>query len=346
MEVKVDLSDAPVVIPRTGPAKEMISVTREGNRTKVRINSSSHGIIQECLRKGQYSLYEGWRSMHESPPTLFGSAIHAALEVFYQGLPEERILPSLDSLEILAYSPMPKNAGLIERSVGAFVRKAEPLRPLQDSDKRSLSNGIWILYHYFKTHINDPYVAYVDDRGPFVERQFTLRLYEDKELIIDYFGTIDIAFKHVSSGLVIPGDHKTTSILSGYGESASYFDREKPNHQYTGYLLGARKCFGIDSYDFLVNVIEVKAKPKTSKGSAPSFPRQVTSRDEEDFKEFRDSVIISVGDYLAAIETGIWPLGHVNACSMYTGCQYRQVCASPKSLRETILNAKFTKEAK
>lgn len=344
MHVEFTPSESSLLLPAV-KQKEMISVSKEGTKTLVRINSSSLGIIQECLRKAKYSLFEGWRSETESPATRFGSAMHKALEVFYKGDPEDRVLPTFEQVEGLAFGqPIPStNNDLIYRAVASFVEEAQPLAALPETDKRSIPNGVWILHEYFKKFINDPYVAYVDAKGPFIERTFTLRWHEDDDLIVDIFGTIDFVFRNTQTGQLLPGDHKTTSAL-GFGGS-SFFDREKPNHQYTIYMAGASRLFGIESEDFMVNVIEVKAKPKTSRGSGPSFPRQVTTRTEEDFLELNEVIMKVVRDYLNAIYEDSWPMGGVDACQKYGGCQFKRVCSSPKSVRSSVLAAQFRRDS-
>jgi hypothetical protein len=338
MLVEVNSSEALVSVPAT--PKEMLSVSTEGGKTRVKINSSSLSIIQACPRKAQYALHEGWKTSDEGAPTLFGKAIHAALETYYLGNPEERILPKLEELEPLAYGHgVPDN--LIVRAVAAFVKEAQPLASLPDSDKRSILNGVWILHEYFKTYINDPYVAYVDAQGPFIERDFVYRLAETDGLIIDIFGRIDFGFQHTQTKALVIGDHKTASFLNFGGQS--YFDREKPNHQYTLYALGAKRVFGLDVEDFMVNVVEVKARPKGPKAKGVSFPRQITKRTEEDFEELKEVITSYVLSYLAYRKKEIWPMGGVDACNLYSGCQFKQVCASPRSLRETLLQNKFIK---
>jgi hypothetical protein len=324
--------------------KEMISVSEENGKTRVKINSSSLGVIQECMRKAQLNLNEGWRSAVESPATMFGRAVHKALEVFYCGEPEERILPKYENLEMMAYGHKPPqtNNDLIYRSVAAFLEVAQPLAALPESDKRSNQNGVWILSEYFKAFADDPYVAYKDENGPFIERTFTYRFYEDDSLIIDIFGTVDFVFRHLVTGALIGGDHKTASFLNFGG--SSYFDREKPNHQYTMYCMGLNRVFGLAVEDFMINVVEVKAKPKTKAAKGVSFPRQITKRTEEDFTELNEVIMDSVLRYLHALKTSTYPMGGVDACNKYGGCSYKEICASPHSLRETILKNKFIRE--
>lgn len=326
-------------IPLPAEKKEMISVVERDGRREVRVNYSSISLIQECPRKALYSLKEGYRAQTESPALVFGKAIHKALEVFYAGRVEER---RMGDFEPLVYGRRPENPNLLERAIISFLDESAPLSSLPETDKRSQANGVWILSKYFERFLDDPYVTYVDERGPFLERTFTLNVRDDAELKIDIFGTIDFAFQHVATGDIVIGDHKTSSALM-FGDS-NYFDRDKPNLQYTLYALGAKRIFGLNTEDFMVNVIEVKARPKTSRGSGPSFPRQLTKRTEEDFSEAIEVVNHYVESYLKCADSGVWPMGSVDVCQKYGGCQFRQVCASPKSIRETILMNKFTTE--
>lgn len=338
--VNADLSDVVPMIPKIGPRKEMLSLRLVDGKYYIRINSSSLGVIQECSRKSRYLLHEKWASDNESPATLFGSAIHAALEVFYRGGPDFRQLPSLEDMELMSYGHEVEGekTSLLLQATRAFLTKAAPLKDLPETDKRSLQGGMWILYNYFKVFAHDPYVTYVDAEGPFVERKVEYELYDDEYINIVYFGTIDLGLRHSVTSEIHICDHKTSSVVG-----SDFYNRLKPNHQYTGYLLGARKVFGIDTNSFLVNCLQVKEKPKTSRGTPPNFPRQITTRSEEDYQEFTDAVCAASWEYIRAKQSGTWPIGHVNACAMYGGCQYLQVCGSPNNLRETVLKSKFTR---
>ena len=330
------------LVLHTSEKKEMLSVRTEDGKTYVKINSSSLALIQECLRKTSYSLREGWRAEGESPATLFGSAVHSFMEVFYTAKPDERRLFPLETLEMMSYghTVAEEQTEPTLRAVRAFLTRGAQLSSLPESDKRSLQNGVWLLSEYIKKFHSDPYSAYVDSHGPFIERRFDLPFFDSPRLNITIFGTIDFVLQHTVTGDLLPGDHKTTSSM-GFGES-SFFDREKPNHQYSMYMMALHRLYGIKTEDFLVNVFEVKQKPKTTRGSGPSFPRQITKRSEEDFTELQDVIIESVERYLSAIEKNRFPLGPVEACQKYGGCQFKQVCASPRSMRETILRNKFT----
>lgn len=333
-----DFSRVPPEIPVS--PKEMITVVKDGNQTFVRINSSSLNIIQVCSRKAKYQLHDKLRPKNGSPPLVYGSAIHKALDVFYSYDSKERDLP--DNFDEVASTLSELNAKapsdhFLYRAIETFVKAAEPLRVLPDTDKRSVSSGVWVLTHYFKTYLHDHYTIHRDEKGPLVERTFSIPYYENSKLKIELFGTIDFVLKNQATGEILVGDHKTSSYLG-----QDFFNRIKPNHQYTAYLIGAHKSFGTSSEHFLVNGIQSKARPIRNAGP-PTFARQITRRTPDDFLEFKEVLIESVMNYLRWAETDVWPLGPVDACANYGSCTYLDVCSQPRELRETIIENKFIK---
>lgn len=340
MLVNFDLSAAPYVVP--AKPKEMLSIRRAGDQDIVKINSSSLQLLQECPRKSYYLLNQGLRKRVQSPATTFGSAIHKALEVFYSAPRDERIYTEKLGEEMENMGHMePTHDYMILRAAKAFVKEAEPLRNLDATDKRSIATGLWILRHYFKTYIDDPFVVYRDENGPFVERKFSFNLWESPTLKIEYFGQIDVILKNDKTDMLLVGDHKTSSIVGN-----DFFNRLKPNHQYTGYLMAAKRVFKLQTDSFMVNCLQVKPKPVTARGTPPNFPRQITRRDEQDYKEFTETVLYYVQKYLEWKDDNTWPLSHANACASYGGCQFLEVCAAPTVIRQNIIDAQFDKEVR
>lgn len=325
--------------------KVMLSVERNGEQTHVRINASSLSVIQTCPRKSYYLLHEKWKSMTTSKALVYGTAIHKALEVFYSHSKRDRSIP-IDFEEVAptlaqcSDAPKALESHFLYDSILAFVAAAEPLRSLPDTDECSIVSGIWVLMHYFKVYLHDPYVVHSDDQGPMVERSFSIPYYEDSKLRITLFGTIDLILKNEATQEIIPSDHKTASRMGN-----DFLNRIKPNHQYTAYLIGANTAFGLSGENFMVNGIQKKARPLTSRGGPPTFTRQITRRSEEDFQEFKEALRWSVHSYLTWMESGVWPIGVVDACASYGSCQYLEVCGAPNELRQNILDAKFRRES-
>jgi len=324
--------------------KEMLSVvTSSSGHHAVKINFSSLTILQECWRKTQYSLIRGLRNNLESPATLFGSAIHKALEVFYSADRTERKEPKDYADKMLMIGSGHWNEdwadNLLLTAAHEFVLKAAPLKALPDQNKRSLATGVWMLQHYFKKYLTDPYVIVHDSQGPIVERRFTMRIHEEANLSVDLFGTIDFVLKNEATGEILPGDHKTTSMLG-----TPFYQRLNPNHQYTAYTWAANEVLGLQTESFLVNALQVKEMPKTARGTPPDFARQITTRTKEDFAELKSAILTSVRELLRRQQANEFPMTAPGPCSNYGGCQFLDICSAPAQLRENIISAKF-KEA-
>lgn len=330
--------------PLKTETKRMLELKKEGSKYIVKINYSSLSIMQSCMKKADFALNRELMAQTESPALTFGSAIHAALEVFYMSPRSERVLPPNmeKSLELMAYgAEVPdQQKYLIFHATETFIERASALSHLDPMDKRSIPNGVWLLGEYFKTYIQDPYEVYRDSEGnPYVEKYLELKVYESPELEITLHGQIDLILENKANGQILVTDHKTSSQVG-----QDFYNRLKPNYQYTGYLLLAQQCLGIQTDQFMVNCLQTKAKPKTTRGQGPHFPRQITTRTSEDIEEFKQSLIYYVTSYLSCLENGFFPMGSVDSCSFWGGCQYLKICSSPSLIRKNIIEAEYGKK--
>lgn len=307
--------------------KQMLSRDEQGN---YKINFSSLSLIQSCLRKTQYNLALNLRSENESPALTFGKAIHRGLEYWYCLPRDQRLLDTKlfkNELELLGVGMGTEEAfsnGPLE-AIRQFVSSAQSLLSLPDGDKRSVEQGVKILKNYFEHYKNDPFIVMRDDQGPLIERSFEFPITPK----VTYFGTIDCILRNEETGLIFVADHKTTTSLG-----QQLLQRTNPNHQYTGYILAAQKCFGLDTNDFMVNGIQV-AKTKQE------FARFFTKRSEDDFRSLEEAVLKAINDYERCLEIGYWPQTAPGPCSDYGGCPYIDACSVPESMRKTVLEAKY-----
>ncbi len=311
----------------------------EDGRDLVEINFSSLSIINDCMRKAQYSLLRNLRSNVESDALTAGKAIHKALEHWYTLPVQYRQLTDNESemADLLLAAPLDESGQVYEtalNSINEYVKAAESLKWLGAEDKRSLHNGIKILKAYFKHYADDGLEVLRDESGkPYIEREVEFIIHEDGEKVIKFHGTIDIILRNVISGQLFVADHKTTASLG-----SAFYNRIKPNHQYTGYIWAARECLGVNTDSFLVNGIQV-AKTKSE------FARQPTQRNEEDFEELKLAMIDASERILKAKDSGLFPQSAPNVCTSYGACPYLDICSVPKSLRETVIKAKYEKNA-
>ena len=347
--IRPDFGSVPA--PATAPRKRMLEVRLrpELNGYDVYINASSLAIILTCPRKARYALHEQWAAKAPGPPLVFGTAIHKGLEVFYAKPYKERgTLPATfeEEAHVIAqtYDGKAHDWYWLYDAITAFRTAVQPIAHLPASDKRSVAAGVWTLCHYFRTYWNDPYTTYVDSEGPFIERRFETLLTTfwlgTKQVNVHLHGQIDFVLENQATGEMLPGDHKTSSTMG-----TDFLNRIKPNHQYTGYLIGAQALLGRELQNFMVNGVQVKSIPVTSRGKLPTLIRQITRRTDEDIAEFRDAVEWAVRSYIGWMETDVWPLGNVDACANYGGCAFLDVCGAPNELRQNILEAKYERPA-
>lgn len=333
MIVTPDLSQTNKLVAKE---KRMLDISKtEDGRDLISINFSSLSIINDCMRKAQYSLLRKLKNNIEAESLTFGKAIHKALEHWYTLPTNLRQLTEKESIiaDTLIGSPVLKKENTYDTaldSINEFIVTAEALKFRDSEDKRSLGNGIKILKAYFKHYANDGLEVLRDEKGlPYIEKECEFTIHEDDEKVIVFHGTIDIILKNSLSKQIFIADHKTTAALG-----SAFYNRIKPNHQYTGYILAAQKCLGIKTDSFLVNGIQV-AKTKCE------FARQSTERNEEDFAELKNSVVEAVERMLKAIKNENFPMNSPNACNNFGSCQYYDICSSPKQLKETIIKSKY-----
>lgn len=310
------------------PKKEMLSQSLlENGKKKVRINYSSLNLINTCPRKADLILNQGLQSSFKSEALVFGSAFHKALEHWYT-LPISLREPNstmLKEMDAVIFNPPNEPLEGAMESVRQFALTGDILRHLPDGDKRGLDNALKLLKAYFKLYQNDGWEVYRDALGePMIEKDVSFIIYEDENLVIEYFGRVDLILKQTQTGVIAVTDHKTTATLG-----SQFYDRLKPNHQYTGYVLGAQKALGIDTNKFLINGIQT-AKTKQE------FARQVTERTEEDFQELREAVIETVFRWLKMEERGFYPQNTPEPCGSYGACQFLELCRASKELKPII----------
>lgn len=329
----------------TEPPKRMMRVTKDpvSGKYLVEINFSSLDIIQTCPKKAYYALHRGLIPKEGSMATTFGKGIHKALEIMYAYPREARTLPSNYKSKILmmcqGQTLDDEQSSFVYQATRGFIDETASLASLPIEDKRSLVNGGWLLGEYFESRWNDPYEVLFIDGKPQVESLLETDIYEDSKMKIRFFGTVDAIFENKSTGQLVVCDHKTTSAMY----IGQFLDRTKPNHQYTAYIHLAQQCLGLNTENFMINVFQVKPKPKTSRGKGPDFLHVITKRTPEDIEDMIQSTAYYVSQYIHWLEDGYWPFGTVNSCGNYGKCTYLDVCASPNAIKESILDANFIK---
>jgi hypothetical protein len=342
VKVNFDLQQSDVKVEQ--PPKKMLTITKEDGRTHVEINPSSLDILKTCPTKSYYTLEKKYVSNLVSSPLIYGIAMHSAMEIWYMAPPEKRLREVTSKMYDMAFEILADPNVEIDyehniyfQMVREFVSQGEALRPLSSTDAKSLEAGIWTLKYYINRYSaeDESLQTYVDDEGPFVERTLEALLYETAGLKITVFGTLDLMLKDLITGALVPTDHKTTSRLD-----SSFYNRIRPNSQFTSYLWLCRKN-GFNTNSFMINGIQSKAIPKTARGTPPEFARQITSRTNDEYETYEKEVVYYTMRHLDMLASGYFPNGPVNACSMYRGCQFLDMCSVSTAMRNNIIQSKY-----
>lgn len=334
--IKTDLSS--VSYKKSTHSKRMLEIVAKEEELHLFINYSSLDIIQTCPRKAHFLLDRKLKRIDEAPALTVGTAVHKALEVWYSSSKEHKKRSNYQSdenIQLMLQGSEPKLSGPCARTaaLSVFLEEIKDLRSNPDLGARDPSNVISILDNYFDHYLDEEFELYSDDQGPFVERTFELEIPGFDDVRIFFHGTIDMILRERNTNNLYVCDHKTTSSLG-----KDFFNRIKPNFQYTGYFWGAKEAFGLNPKAFIVNGIQI-AKTKRE------FKRQVTFISDEEIKELHLALRDAAMRFIDYKQTGEWPMSAPNSCSMWGGCEFRQVCEMDSNLRENVISMEYSEGA-
>lgn len=311
-------------------------MTSNGQSQPIWLDYSTLSTFQTCQEKARLAYENGFRSLIEPPPLSFGRAIHAGVETFWRLSGESR-----------PYR--------IDQACHAFLKSARTNDNLptdiEADEKRSLDRGIALIEAYCQRYETDVYenVPSFDANKPYVEVGFAVHLldYRDKSGVMHpvmYVGRIDrIMRSRVTCKFAIFEVKTTSRGLYTYQNSV------KPNHQITGYYFGAKTLLGEDTQveGVYVDAIFVSSRQPSKKFPTgvdidEDFGRFFTQRSQGDVEDWLHDMqttaltLLQLKDVAGILDP--WPRNAPTACSMYGGCQYRELCAlrNDSSYRERM----------
>lgn len=281
------------------------------------IDNTSLAMFKDCPRKYQLGMIQGYRPKTVAAPLSFGKIYHDCLEYF------DRQVVAL---------------GNREDALRATVRKAYELTDGQDLGTDSartratlLRSLVWYEAHWR----NDMMETYILPSGkPAVELSFRIELpceiynieTEQHEPVV-YCGHIDKIVTY--NGTVMPLEHKHTKS-SLYD---SYWDRYVFSSQISGYYMACMASFNIEVGGAVIDATQVGV-------NFSRFGRRVANRVAAHQQEWILDTAYWMQQLNFSLQTGRFP-HNSEACSKYGGCQFRSVCFSNPSVRQTILDTEF-----
>lgn len=263
------------------------------------VNSSSVEVLQNCYRKGEYLFDHGLKSESSKAQT-FGTIVHETLAGWYMMPAEMRT--SMVMIEI--FNKFYTESGY------------EP----EDGSPKTKENGLKTMLKYVDVFKDDQFEIVMHAGRPMIEWSFEYILQGN----IRYFGTIDLVVRDKVTGKIYVFDHKTASALG-----IQFNNSWNPNHQMTGYIWALNQA-GLECSDALIQGIQVM-KTKWEVCRVP------THRTEENFQDWKSTVVDLVERYASYQEHGFFPHAGNHACSAFSGCQFLDLCKSSREVRKDLI---------
>jgi hypothetical protein len=241
----------------------------------------------------------------------FGISIHKGVEAFYR-------LKDRDSI------------------LKAFGEEYSKYYDGKDED-RTVSNAIIMLDEYSKRFKEDYLETVIVDGKPLMEIGGSI-IIEGEGIGVNYKSRIDRIPLWKQEGKLVIEDWKTSKYVG------SNFTILKPNNQFCGYALTVREMRG-ENLEFFLTLIGTKVKKRFKEGEERvEIVRDYTRFSEEDFEEFKLSIINTALRIQKCEERGYWPK-RTHSCPSFQGCEYIPLC---KAKRENIseMIKQFYKEEK
>lgn len=263
-----------------------------------------------CQRKAQLQYVRGLQPIREPDALMFGTAIHAALDAYYEGKPED------ECIAIFVATATQEQSDLALEIEGEGT-----------GNVRSVERGIIVLKKYFieRPRDQEKWKVIATEVG------FAIQLCEIYPII--FKGRIDLLVEDENGGLMVI-DHKTTKTLG-----RSYFDQLRPNDALTGYCYAVTQQLKRPVERACLNVIQF-SKEKIE------FARGMTHRSQLDFDEWKARATrraVEIYKRICEVEGFDKSDG---SCHSYGGCQFRELCSIPdgeksRASREAIEKSLF-----
>lgn len=285
-------------------------------------DSTSLGTLKECPYKYFLKLICGWEKAQRADALVFGIAFHSAMQIFHYKYAEGQ-----------DYEASLKAA--LRAAISDYTTEDGEIHVAEKKERNlySLLRAVcWYLDHWYDCgRGSDPATTLILPSGkPAAELSFRFTFPDletpDGEQVL-VCGHIDRIAKH--GGTPFVNDYKTT----GGALNSRFFDGFSPDNQmslydFAGSVILQEKIGGVIVDGVKLNV------------HSTEFGRGFAPRTQEQREEFMEDFKFWVQLSWHFADTKHWPMNE-KACGNYGGCEFRDVCNKPASLREGFLKSKF-----
>lgn len=283
-------------------------------------DSTSIKLWQTCPRKYYYKMREGWQSKRSSHHLWFGGLYASALEGYHKlrAKGDDHNLALREVLrDILIRSWIhPRD------DEGNRLPGGEPYNTMDSAKTRDtlIRSIVWYLDHYEE----DSMTTLVAEGKAAVELSFTLPVDDG----IVFSGHIDRLVEY--NDAVYVQDQKTT----GTTLSPNFFRQFNPDTQMSLYTFAGKIIYNTPVRGVVIDAAQIAV-------GFTRFERGMTMRTEDQLNEWYDDTMKVLTQATTMQREGFYPRNE-SSCGNYGGCEFRDICGHPRSVREQFLKADFT----
>jgi hypothetical protein len=292
-------------------------------------DSTSIKLAEECHRKYQYQMIEGWRPVGESVHLRFGGHYATALEHFHKlralgASHDDAMLEIIREAMIETWDHERDDEG--NRIPDTGTPYAPPVDASGSARMKTRENLIRTIIWYLEQFREDPAEPIILSSGaPAVELSFTLPVDDD----IIFAGHLDRLTNYADNIMVV--DQKTT----GTTISARFFDGFKPDVQMSMYTFAGRAIYQMPVKGVMIDAAQIAV-------GFSRFERGFTFRTESELNEWYDTTMRVIENARRATRNGELLMNRTS-CDKFGGCPFRRVCSKSPEVRTQFLKADFVR---
>jgi hypothetical protein len=307
---------------KTTTAETRMSFSTINSKHQLAWDSTSLGALKRCPRYYQYNIIEGHTTRKENANLRFGSEYNNALVIYNKARAkgDDHEAALLETVRYVLASTWDYNLGRPWTSEDPIKNRATLMRSV-----------IW----YLDRFENDTLETLILATGePAVELPFRLHLHIDSALTGEAYllcGYLDRLV--VWEDRIYITDKKTTKHML----NEEYFKQYTPHTQMSQYSLAGTMICPTPIAGVIIDAAQVAV-------TFTRFQRGQVTRTRAQLEEWLADAVVSIRQNETYVQADHWPMND-QACDMYGGCPYRDVCSASPELRPKLLEGLFQRRS-
>jgi hypothetical protein len=295
-----------------------LSFSRHNPRHQIAWDSTSLGSLKRCPRYYQYNIIEGYSSSAESPHLRFGTEYNNALVTYHKAkaLGHNHELATLSALRYL----------LTQTWDTALNRPWTSDEPTKNRETLVRS----VLWYLDKFADDSMETDLLTNGEPAVELSFRINTEVESQITGEHY----VLCGYLDRKVNFNGGQWITDFKSTKGAlDERYFAQYSPNNQVSQYAFAGAIISNVPISGIIIDAVQVGV-------TFSRFQRATIPRPQAILEEWFHDSMIYIRQNETFVANNYWPQNDT-ACSQYSGCQFRPICAASPGLRQKHLDALF-----